>query len=169
MAAGWGTTTSVSSGKDVYIHFAPAEFVYALSNDARSRAAVMYIEPGGYYEKDLKLTKPLVACVVGRWKSKLTRAVGHAGAMGGSGDNAEAKEQWFQDMLQVNGIYTPETPICSIRGALVTNIAHIPDALTAVMKINGINQILLPKVIWFSSLGLATLRGCRSRHNWIFL
>lgn len=137
MAAGWGTTVSVSSGKDVYIHFAPAEFVYALGNDDRSKAAVMYIEPGGYYEKDLKLTKPMVACVVGRWKSKLTRAVGHAGAMGGSGDNAEAKEQWFKDLFQVDGIYTPETPICSARGALVTNIAHIPQALTAVMKLNG--------------------------------
>ncbi|KOR27863.1 CoA-binding protein, partial [Achromatium sp. WMS1] len=76
MAAGWGTTTSISSGKDVYIHFAPAEFAYALGNDARTKAAVMYIEPGGYYEQSLKLDKPLVACVVGRWKSKLTRAVG---------------------------------------------------------------------------------------------
>ncbi len=38
-------------------------------------------------------TKPVVACVVGRWKSKLTRAVGHAGAMAGSGDRAEDKER----------------------------------------------------------------------------
>jgi succinyl-CoA synthetase alpha subunit len=138
LAGGWGTTTSISSGKDVYIHFAPAEFAYALANDDRSKAAVMYIEPGGYYEQNLEINKPLVACVVGRWKSKLTRAVGHAGAMGGSGDNAEAKEKWFQDILQVDGIYTPETPIVSPKGALVTNIAHIPEALTAVMKLNGI-------------------------------
>ena len=33
-------------------------------------------------------TKPVVACVVGRWKSKLTRAVGHAGAMAGGNDDA---------------------------------------------------------------------------------
>src|SRR2546430_2112732 len=38
--AGWGTTTLVSSGKDVYIHYAAPEFAFALANDARSRAAV---------------------------------------------------------------------------------------------------------------------------------
>ncbi len=85
---GWGTTTLVSSGKDVYIHYAARDFAHALRNDGRSRAAVLYSEPGGYYERDVDFGKPVVACVVGRWKSKLTRAVGHAGAMAGSGDSA---------------------------------------------------------------------------------
>src|ERR1700720_4071261 len=48
--AGWGTTTVISSGKDVYIHYAAPEFAFALANDARSKAAVLYCEPGGYYE-----------------------------------------------------------------------------------------------------------------------
>jgi succinyl-CoA synthetase alpha subunit len=144
-AAGWGTTTSISSGKDLYIHFAPAEFVHALDNDSRTKAAVMYIEPGGYYEQDLAMRKPLVACVVGRWKAKLTRAVGHAGAIGGTGDSAEAKEGWFQRMLHVDGIYTPENPIASSLGAVVTNIAHIPEALTAVMRLNGIEPDFAPE------------------------
>ena len=38
---GWGTTTLVSSGKDVYIHFAALEFAHALKNDWRSKAAVL--------------------------------------------------------------------------------------------------------------------------------
>ncbi|CAK0766186.1 CoA-binding protein [Gammaproteobacteria bacterium] len=139
MSGGWGTTTSISSGKDLYIHYGPAEFVYALDNDPRTKAAVMYIEPGGYYEQGLEINKPLVACVVGRWKAKITRAIGHAGAMAGSGDNAEAKEKWFQDILQVEGIYTPENPIISKRGAVVTNIAYIPAALTAIMQLHGID------------------------------
>ena len=50
--AGWGTTTVISSGKDVYIHYAAPEFAFALANDARSKAAVLYCEPGGYYELD---------------------------------------------------------------------------------------------------------------------
>lgn len=33
--AGWGTTTLVSSGKDIYIHYAAPEFAFALANDAR--------------------------------------------------------------------------------------------------------------------------------------
>src|SRR3984893_12905238 len=34
---GWGTTTLVSSGKDIYIHFAALEFAHALKNDDRSK------------------------------------------------------------------------------------------------------------------------------------
>lgn len=135
--AGWGTTTLISSGKDVYIHYAAPEFAFALANDARSKAAVLYVEPGGYYELDAHFTKPVIACVVGRWKSKLTRAVGHAGAMAGSGDDAASKERWFMDKFGVDGIFTPERPVFSAEGAVVTNIAHIPAALTAVMRENG--------------------------------
>lgn len=130
---GWGTTTLISSGKDVYIHYACRDFAHALRNDPRSKAAVLYVEPGGYYEYGVEFDKPVVACVVGRWKSKLTRAVGHAGAMAGAGDRAEDKERWFVEMFGVDGVYTRETPHVSPRGAVVVNIADIPSALTAVM------------------------------------
>lgn len=142
---GWGTTTSVSSGKDVYIHFALPEFAYALSNDRRSKAAVVYVEPGGYYEHNLDFTKPVVACVVGRWKAKLTRAVGHAGALGGDGDDAASKEQWFQETFGVDQVFTPDNPVVSARGAVVTNIAHIPLALTRVMELNNQARDFVPK------------------------
>ena len=143
--AGWGTTTLISSGKDVYIHYAAPEFAFALANDARSKAAVLYVEPGGYYELDAQFTKPIVACVVGRWKSKLTRAVGHAGAMAGSGDDAASKERWFMDKLGVEDLFTPERPVFSAQGAVVTNIAHIPAALTAVMRENGARPDFAPE------------------------
>ncbi|HRW18842.1 MAG TPA: hypothetical protein P5181_08360 [Dermatophilaceae bacterium] len=158
---GWGTTTLISSGKDVYIHYAAPEFAYALANDARTKAAVLYVEPGGYYELDADFTKPIVACVVGRWKSRLTRAVGHAGAMGGSGDDAAAKERWLMDKLEVADIYTPEHPVHSQWGAVVTNIAHIPEALTAVMAKHGVQPDFAPEGSlelkpWFgSNRGLA--------------
>ena len=135
---GWGTTTSVSSGKDVYIHYAPKEFFHALDNDDRSKAAVVYIEPGGYYEHGLEINKPTVACIVGRWKARLTKACGHAGSLAGSGDDANAKEKWFLDYFGVKGIFTPQTQLFSKKGAVVTNIADIPDALTKVMALNGI-------------------------------
>jgi len=139
--AGWGTTTLISSGKDIYIHYAARDFAHALRNDDRTKAAVLYVEPGGYYEKGVDFGKPVVACVVGRWKSKLTRAVGHAGAMAGSGDSAEDKERWFLEAFGTEGIYSPEVAdtasLVSPKGALVTNISHIPEALTAVMALNG--------------------------------
>ena len=106
---------------------------------------MLYRDPGGYYERSFDAGKPVVACVVGRWKSRLTRAVGHAGAMAGSGDTAEDKERWFMERFGVDGLYTPERPIASARGAVVTNIAHIPAALTAVMHLNGIAPDFPPR------------------------
>ncbi len=135
---GWGTSTLISSGKDVYIHYAARDFAHALRHDERTKAAVLYVEPGGYYEHGVSFGKPTVACVVGRWKSKLTRAVGHAGAMAGSGDSAEDKENWFLEAFGVDRPFTLDDPVVSAKGALVTNIADIPAALTAVMKLNGI-------------------------------
>ena len=158
---GWGTTTLMSSGKDVYIHFAAPEFAFALANDARSKAAVLYSEPGGYYELDAEFTKPVVACVVGRWKGKLTRAVGHAGALAGGDDDAAAKERWFMEKFGVERAFTPDDPVCSAKGALVTNIAYIPAALSAVMRMNGARPDFEPEGSlalkpWFrSSRGLA--------------
>ena len=143
--AGWGTTTLISSGKDVYIHYAAPEFAFALANDARSKAAVLYVEPGGYYELDAEFTKPVVACVVGRWKAKLTRAVGHAGALAGGDDDAAAKERWFMAKFGVDDLFTPENPVLSAYGAVVINIAHIPAALTAVMRENGARPDFAPE------------------------
>lgn len=156
LTEGWGTTVSLSSGKDVYIHYAAAEFTHALHNDDRSKAAVMYIEPGGYYEKDIVFKKPVVTCIVGRWKSKLTRSCGHAGAIAGSGDNAMAKEEWFKEKFDVADIYTPANPVFSKKGAVVTNISHIPEALTKVMEANGIQPDFNPigdlaLKCWFSN------------------
>ncbi|KJC50441.1 CoA-binding protein [Bradyrhizobium sp. LTSP885] len=143
--AGWGTTTLISSGKDVYIHFAAAEFVYAADRDDRTKAAVMYIEPGGYYEQDLGFGKPLVVCIGGRWKSKITRAVGHAGAIAGLGDGAESKEEWFKMMLGVERLFTPHDPCFSERGAIVVDIADLPAALSSVMSLQGIRPDFSPR------------------------
>ena len=160
LTAGWGTTVSLSSGKDVYIHYSAPEFTHAMHNDDRTKASVMYIEPGGYYERDLDLKKPVVVCIVGRWKAKLTRSCGHAGAIAGSGDDAAAKEAWFQGKFGVKGCFTPDTPICSAKGAVVTNISHIPLALTAVMMMNGVKPDfeprgnLAPKCWFLSNQGL---------------
>src|SRR5262245_6989872 len=41
------------------------------------------------------------------------------------------------EMFGVDGIFTPEKPVSSAKGAVVTNIAHIPAALTAVMRENA--------------------------------
>ena len=143
---GFGTSTVVSSGKDKIIQFAVAEFLYAAENDPRTKAVVLYVEPGGYYEKQaldwikegkIKFTKPIIALVTGRWKSKLTRAVGHAGALAGSNDDAIAKEKWFDRYFRKKG-FDPNNPSnVSKKGIRVSSIQHIPLAMKAVFEKNG--------------------------------
>ena len=142
---GFGTTSIMSSGKDVIIQYAAAEFLNAANNDPRTKAVVLYVEPGGFYEKQaldwiaegrFKLDKPMVVCVTGRWKSKISRAVGHAGALAGSNDDAISKEKWFDDYFGVKG-YNPEEPKVSKKGVRVVSIQHIPQALKEVYELHG--------------------------------
>ncbi len=150
--SGFGTSTIVSSGKDVYIQYAMPEFLYAAENDPRTKIIVAYIEPGGYYEKQAldwikenryKFTKPIVVVVTGRWKKHLTRAVGHAGAIAGGGDDAEAKEGWFDSYFGV-GEFNPEKPDVSERGVRVASIQDVPQAVAEVMKKLGHSSDFTP-------------------------
>jgi len=140
--AGFGISTAVSSGKDVYIHFALPEFLYAAQNDPRTKVVALYVEPGGYYEKQaldwirerkFGFNKPIVCCVTGRWKKDINRACGHAGALAGSGDDAESKEKWFDDYFGV-AAFDPRQPLVSKRGVRVASIQHFPEAMKAVFK-----------------------------------
>jgi succinyl-CoA synthetase alpha subunit len=140
--AGFGLTTAVSSGKDVYIHFALPEFLYAAQNDPRTKAIALYVEPGGYYEKmaldwikerKFGFNKPIVVCVTGRWKKNISRPCGHAGAMAGGGDDAESKEKWFDDYFGTN-CFNPDKPKVGKRGVRVANIQHFPEAMKAVFE-----------------------------------
>ena len=151
---GFGTTTIISSGKDIIIQFAVAEFLYAAQNDPRTRAVVLYVEPGGYYEKQaldwiqsgkLQFNKPIVACVTGRWKSNLTRACGHAGALAGEGDDAISKEGWFDEYFGVP-VFDPDHPErVSERGVRVASIQHIPQAMKAIFKELGLEPDFEPR------------------------
>jgi succinyl-CoA synthetase alpha subunit/citrate synthase len=140
--AGFGTSTVLSSGKDLYIQFAFPEFLYCAENDPRTKAIFCYIEPGGYYEKQaldwvadgtIKLTKPIVCCVTGRWKANLSRAVGHAGAIAGGGDDALAKEKWFDEYFGV-GMFDADNPKCSKKGVRIESIQDAPPAMAALYK-----------------------------------
>lgn len=140
--SGFGISTAVSSGKDIYIHFALAEFLYAAQNDPRTKAVVVYVEPGGYYEKialDMikdrvfGFNKPIVCCVTGKWKTDIARPCGHAGALAGSGDDAVSKEKWFDEYFGV-GLFNPENPRVTKRGVRVASIQQIPEAMKAIFE-----------------------------------
>lgn len=139
---GFGLSTAVASGKDVYIHFALPEFLYAAQNDPRTKAVVLYVEPGSYYERlalasieqrHFGFNKPIVVCVTGRWRKNVSRPCGHAGAIAGSGDDAESKERWFDEYFGVSA-FDPDRPDVAKRGVRVTSIQHVPEAMTAVFE-----------------------------------
>jgi succinyl-CoA synthetase alpha subunit len=143
--AGFGVSTAVSSGKDVYVHFALPEFLWAAQNDPRTKAVVLYVEPGGYYERialDMVLgrrfgfTKPIVCCVTGRWRKEVTRTCGHAGALAGAGEDAESKERWFDEYFGVP-VFDPATRVVGRRGVRVPSIQFVPDAIRAVFERMG--------------------------------
>ncbi len=144
-SAGFGISTAVSSGKDVYIHFALPEFLYAAQNDPRTRAVALYVEPGGYYEKQaldwiaerrFGFNKPIIVCVTGRWKKDLQRSCGHAGALAGSGDDAESKEKWFDDYFGLP-VFDPAAAAVGRRGVRIASIQHFPEAMKAVFAAMG--------------------------------
>jgi len=151
---GIGTTCILSSGKDTIIQYAAAEFLNAAQNDKRTKLALMYIEPGGFYEKQaldwiqeglFKFDKPIIACVTGRWKSNLSRAVGHAGALAGSNDDAESKEKWFDDYFGVP-VFDPEHPEkVSKKGVRIASIQHAPLAAKAIYELLGIKIDFEPR------------------------
>lgn len=138
--SGFGVSSAVSSGKDIYIHFALPEFLFAAQNDPRTKAIALYVEPGGYYEKialdmirdrKFSFTKPIVVCVTGRWKKDLTRSVGHAGALAGGGDDALSKEKWFDEYFGVP-VFNPDKPEVSKLGVRISSIQDFPKAMKAV-------------------------------------
>ncbi len=143
---GFGTTVIVSSGKDVIIQFAAAEFLRAAQNDPRTKAVVLYVEPGGFYEKqaldwiekgEIEFNKPIVVCVTGRWKSKINRAVGHAGALAGSNDDAMSKENWFDQYFGVPAFDLQMPERIGQRGVRVVSIQHIPRALKSIYNLQN--------------------------------
>ena len=57
----------------------------------------------------------------------------------------KSKERWFMETFGVECLFTPDNPVVSAKGAVVTNIADIPAALTAVMKLGKVAPDFAPR------------------------
>ena len=131
---GWGTTTLVSSGKDVYIHYARARLraCAAQRRPLARRGAVCRArrllrarrrlrQAGGRLRRralEVQADPRRRPCRRDGRLRRQRRGQGSAGSC---------------EAFGVDAIFTPENPVVSTKGAVVTNIAHIPAALTAVM------------------------------------
>jgi succinyl-CoA synthetase alpha subunit len=94
--AGFGVSTCVSIGGDTFIGSSPKKILDMFEDDPKTKAVVMWGEPGTRYEEDVAefikekgFTKPLIAYISGRFVEEMPEGTvfGHAASMieGGTG------------------------------------------------------------------------------------
>jgi succinyl-CoA synthetase alpha subunit len=88
--AGYGVSTSISIGGDPLIGSSPKEILRLFEADTRTKAVVLWGEPGTHYEEDVAnyihnggFTKPLVAYVAGKFVESMPKGTvfGHAASI----------------------------------------------------------------------------------------
>jgi len=160
LSAGMGTSFGCSTGKDVLILTPPAQFLRLAAEDPRTRIAVLYVEPGGLYEKEAletmrerKLELPLVVYVAGRLAEGRRLALGHAGAVvEGAGTSATGKIQLFDDWFGVEP-FDPQKSYPRTRkllrgwrrGLRIATLHHLPGAAALVRSAHGWERDFRPK------------------------
>ena len=94
--AGFGVSTCVSIGGDTFIGSSPKKILDMFEDDPKTKAVVMWGEPGTRYEEDVAefikkkgFTKPLIPYIAGRFVEEMPEGTvfGHAASIieGGSG------------------------------------------------------------------------------------
>ncbi|MAF34162.1 MAG: CoA-binding protein [Desulfobacterales bacterium] len=101
--AGYGVSTSVSSGGDPLIGSPPKDILSLFENDPKTKAVILWGEPGTRYEEDVAdfimqggYTKPLIAYIAGRFVENMPEGTvfGHAASIiEGAGGRPSIKMQ----------------------------------------------------------------------------
>ncbi|MCD6399510.1 CoA-binding protein, partial [candidate division WOR-3 bacterium] len=108
-SAGLGTSYGISTGKDTLI-LGPLKNLLALAkDDPHTKIIVLYIEPGGLYEKEAvemlkegSFPKPIIPYITGDILQKLDLSLGHAGAVvEGTDTTAKAKMELFDEYFGI--------------------------------------------------------------------
>ena len=108
-SAGLGVSFGISTGKDPLILTPLKEFLALAEKDKRTKLVVLYVEPGGTYERDAiefmtrrKSSKPLLVLVAGAFAEGRNISLGHAGAVvEGRCTSASDKMRLFDEYLGV--------------------------------------------------------------------
>ncbi len=108
LSAGIGTAYGISTGKDVLILTPLKDLLELAERDTRTKLLVLYVEPGGLYEKEAiammrqrNFSKPIVVYVAGKILESQNVSLGHAGAVvEGVGTTASDKMKLFDDYFK---------------------------------------------------------------------
>ncbi len=173
LSAGMGTAYGISTGKDVLILTPLKKLLRLAEKDNRTKIIVLYVEPGGVYEKEAiemmescKFSKPIVVYVSGNIAEKYDISLGHSGAVvEGSSTSATQKMHLFDDYFKVPPFeyrkhYKKSTELTEAlkRGIRVRALHHIPKAVLLLTDMLGIKRDLMkvkPLQLnpWFVNLG----------------
>jgi Succinyl-CoA synthetase, alpha subunit len=156
-ASGMGTAFGVSTGKDALILLPTKNLLMLAEKDNRTKIIVMYIEPGGVYEreaiqlmKEKGFSKPVVVYVAGKIAETYNVSLGHAGAVvEGKDTAASGKMKIFDEYFGIEP-FTPEKHYkksdalkASLKKGIRVNTLHdIPNAVGLIADILEIKHDL---------------------------
>lgn len=151
LAAGIGTCFGISTGKDLLILTQLVEFLKLIAGNAKVKLAVLYVEPGGLYEKIAvewmkknKFNKPVLVYVAGSLMEGRNISLGHAGAVvEGRETSATGKMKMFDEYFgvepfnPVENYNKPEYVEKLKRGIRVTTLHHLSQAALTIFNTLG--------------------------------
>ena len=153
--AGLGTSYGISTGKDILILFPLKDALELAMRDDRTKLIVLYVEPGGFYEKeavemlrDAAAVKPVIAYVTGEILSSRELSLGHAGAVVEGGETtAAAKMKLFDEYFGTEPFApgarygkSPDVTSALGKGVRITSLHHLPKAAALVCDRTGIER-----------------------------
>jgi len=158
-SAGLGISHGISTGKDPLILTTLRQFLELTAQDRHTRVVVLYVEPGGTYERDALAylqaggwRKPLLVYVAGSFAEGRDIALGHAGAVvEGSGTSASEKMALFDEYFGI-APFDPRHPgqarqglAEKRRGIRVKTLHALVPAAAATMTALGLKRDFRPK------------------------
>ncbi len=158
-SAGMGVSYGIATGKDTLI-LTPLKGLLALAAiDERTSMIVLYVEPGGTYEKKAidwavanQLQKPLLVYVAGSFADDAEISLGHAGAVvEGKHTSAADKMKLFDEYfgLPVFDVAQQEQSTAQLaetrRGVRVNTLHDLVPAATALISALELERDFIPK------------------------
>ncbi len=158
-SAGLGVSYGLSTGKDTLILAPLKELLPLAAEDERTAVIVLYVEPGGTYEKEAilwarenNLQKPLLVYVAGSFADQTGISLGHAGAVvEGRFTSASAKMALFDEYfgLPVFDASKEEEfiePLAETRKGIRVNTLHdLVPAAAALMSALKLKRDFIPR------------------------
>lgn len=150
LSAGLGTHFGISTGKDVLILTPLVEYLQLAASSDGTRLIILYVEPGGLYEKDAiewmansGFDRPVLVYVAGQLAQERGVSLGHAGAVvEGPETSADGKMAAFDEYFGVEPFdpdarYGRNAADALRHGIRVTTLHHLPKAAKAICRALG--------------------------------